>query len=255
MNTLKNRSRLPGLSRSCPGDSPGSSSDPGFSMVEVLMVVGIIIMLMSLVFVAAGDSKVTANRKATEAQILRLMGALEDYRQLKGSYPPDGYDFEVRNEDGEIIRGAACLHYFLTREIVVRRKVSGKVRSRRVDPLLELRESIELTSPEDYPEGVREIADPWRTPFWYDNTENGKFEPLEEPGHPDAAGTDSFPVDPRTDASLGAVEDEGNQGKGFDLWSYAEGLYKKQDDLSHVIASWNVGEKDKRKDSGDEDDA
>ena len=178
----------------------------------------------------------------------RIIGALEDYKRLKGRYPPDGYDFEVKNEEGELIRGAACLHYFLTKEVQVRRKVSGKVRTRMVDPLLEVKESIELSSIDDgYADGVYEICDPWRTPFWYDNTEDGKFEPLDEPGHPEASGVDSFPPDPRTDESLNSVDETGIQGKGYDLWSYAEGRYKEKENLSAVIASWNLGDKDPRR--------
>ncbi len=220
----------------------------GFSMVEVVMVVGIVVLLMSLVFVAAGGSRKDANRRATEAQLTRIIGALEDYKRLKGRYPPDGYDFEVKNEEGELIRGAACLYYFLTKEVQVRRKVSGKVRTRMVDPLLEVKKSIELSNPDDgYADGVYEITDPWRTPFWYDNTEDGKFEPLDEPGHPEASGANSFPPDPRTDEALNSVEETGIQGNGYDLWSYAEGRYKEQKDLSTVIASWNLGDKDPRK--------
>ena len=218
------------------------------------MVMFILILLMSLVLVAAGSNRKTANRKATEALMTRITAALEEYKDLTGGYPPDGYDEEVLNDQGNVIRGSACLHYFLTRELTLKRKVSGKLRIRKVEPLLELSDNLELAPKDGYEEGVREIVDAFGVVIWYDNTQNRKFEPLEEPGHPDADTWPSYAPDPRIDASMGAVKDEGLQGDGYDIWSYAEGNHNQKDDLRAVIGSWNLGKRadDEEEAPGDE---
>ena len=107
------------------------------------------------------------------------------------------------------------------------------------------------SAPRRLEQPARHIVDAFGVVIWYDNTQNGDFEPLEEPGHPDADTWSDYAPDPRIDSGLGAVDEEGIQGKGYDLWSYAEGNHNMKEDLKAVIASWNLGKRSDEEEIGE----
>jgi prepilin-type N-terminal cleavage/methylation domain-containing protein len=214
----------------------------GFTMIEILMVITILVLLSSLVVVAASAQRRKAFKRATDALLVRVEDALEEYRSHKGRYPPDGFDSEVVTDKGVAIHGSACLLYFLTRPMTVEKEISGEIRVETVEPLIEFKR-VEL-----YPEAIddageiREIIDAWGTPIHYDNTENGRFE--EQDGTAHLFEEEYHPPDPRSSVELKAVDKEGIQSKGYDLWSHGQGRHEEFEDLSSTIASWSREQRD-----------
>src|SRR5262245_40104413 len=98
----------------------GCHRDAGFTLVEILVVIAIIISLFAIVAVAAGSIRSRGNQKAAEAQILKLMTLIEDYKSKVGHYPLDGIDSEVKNAEGEKVVGSAALYYALSTPIRVK---------------------------------------------------------------------------------------------------------------------------------------
>lgn len=210
----------------------------GFTMVEVLMVVSIIILLASMLTVAVLSQRKKAAKQATQALFTRLEAAIDSYKELTGHYPADGFDTEVTNDEGTPIRGSACLQYFLTRETRVETKVSGVSRIRKYDPVMELKDG-ELTEPnEDFP-GAREIIDGYGRPIHYDNTEDGEFRAQDGSAHIELL--EFHPEDPRMNTDQLAVIEGGVQNPGkYDLWSHGEGGHSDSKDLRTTIGNWKA---------------
>jgi type II secretory pathway pseudopilin PulG len=213
----------------------------GFTLIEVLTVVAIMMILFSMVVVAVSTIRRRMNRKATVALIHRLRLGLEEYKQITGSYPPDGYDKEVTNDDGEKIWGAACLYYFLTKELTEKSEVSGQIRTRKHEPVMKFSERELSLEFEDMP-GVREVVDGFGLPFHYDNTENGVFAPINQENTAHMIPVDFHPPDPRTSEDPSVVPKPGIQSIGYDLWSHGTKTAHEDDqvDLTLTLASWNV---------------
>jgi len=212
----------------------------GFTIVEVLMVIAVMTILFTLVMMVSGRLRVKAYVERTKAMILQLKNGLDEYRALKGNYPPDGYDFEVKNRDGKPIWGAACLYEFLSTELVVEENVAGQVRTSKHDPIMTFKASDLTPENPDLP-GIREVVDGFGLPFHYANTEDGQFKPDKqgELAHMEAA--EAHPPDPRDDGTV--VPRRGIQRMGaYDLWSHgSHDAHSKEDvDLHSTIGNWNV---------------
>ena len=206
----------------------------------------IIVLLFSLVAVGVERVRSKGAQAATEALIQRLQQYLDEYKTRTGHYPPDGIDYPVETDDGDPIRCSACLYYFLASKATVIKEIrAGK------EFIKEAREPIakfagrEL-SPEDADApGVREILDGWGTPFHYDNTEDGKFEPQDGAAHMNPLEDDEHPPDPRTGdvviEGVKAVEVPGIQGAGtYDIWSHGKQGHETDEAPTLPIASWNL---------------
>lgn len=109
------------------------SARGGFTLVEMLVVVGILVVLTSLLIVGLRTSVEKAKNQNTKALIGRLKTALESYHADFRDYPPDGYDTEggvVPNNDGvpvgipvaggqpRRLKATSSLMYFLCRPLV-----------------------------------------------------------------------------------------------------------------------------------------
>ncbi len=107
----------------------------GFTLVEMLVVVGILVVLTSLLIVGLRTSVEKAKNQNTKALIGRIKTALESYHADFRDYPPDGYDAERVGEalphvDGVFVgipvaggqprrlKATASLMYFLCRPLV-----------------------------------------------------------------------------------------------------------------------------------------
>ncbi len=213
----------------------------GFTIVEVLVVVAIMSMLFGLVMIASTAIRRRAMSRATEAMIVKLNAGLQNYYELTGHYPPDGYDTEVKNSKGVPIRGAACLYEFMTKEFTVETRVSGQVRTEKHDPLMKFSDKTELSGEDpEFPE-VREVLDGFGLPIHYDNTENGIFEPQGELAH--MVPVDNHPPDPRTSDDTDVVPKKGIQHMGaYDLWSHGDqkAHQGQKVSLTSTIGTWNV---------------
>jgi prepilin-type N-terminal cleavage/methylation domain-containing protein len=215
----------------------------GFTLVEIMVVMAIIVSLFALVAIAAGSLLSKGAEKATGSLIRQLQQHRDEYRVRTGSYPPDGIDSPVKNDQGEPIRGSACLHYFLTRPVEVPERVGGKVTVRKTDPIASFTEANLMPEDPDHP-GVRELKDGWSNPIHYDNTENGEFRPqggdvhfppMDDGDHPDDPRTGDFVVNGQN-----AVDRSGIQGKGYDIWSHGEQSHDEKKPMHLPIATWNL---------------
>jgi type II secretory pathway pseudopilin PulG len=218
----------------------GSGSAGGFTIVEVLMVVAIMVMLFGMVIIASKSIWSKRDSERTRAMISTLQIELQEYKSLKGHYPPDGYDSEVKNAQGTRIRGSACLYEFLGKEFTVENNVGGQLRIEKHDPLIAVFKKDEL-SPEDPDNpGAFEILDGFGLPYHYDNTEDGQFKPEAQQDLPHLQAVENHPVDPRTDTEV--VPRVGIQNMGnYDLWSH--GNKKAHDEpvpVKETIGTWNM---------------
>lgn len=226
------------------GRGPISRGCHGFTLVEIMVVMAILVMLFSLIAVNLGGMQNTAAEKATGALVKKLQTYLDDYHSKTGSYPPDGIDFSVETDEGESIQGSACLYYFLARKrLLIKEKRAGKQFTREEMPPGKFRETELLPEDPDLP-GVRELVDGWGTPLHYDNTENGEFVPQGGDVHRDPVDDDEHPEDPREGGLVvegqNAVVEPGIQGKGYDLWSHGPQGHDMEADPSLPVASWSL---------------
>jgi len=226
-----------------PGDEMTRSfrRPQGFTIVEVLMVIAVITILFTLVMVAAAGLRRKAMTEATKSRIHALRLALDEYKTLKGSFPPDGYDFEVKNHQGRPITGSACLYEFLGRELQVEENVGGQVRRSKRDPLVEFKSGYLTPESPDNP-GVFEVLDGFNIPFHYDNTANGRFDPSNQGETAHVEPVEDHPGDPREDLSV--VSRRGIQRPGaYDLWSHGSEkahVDPAEYDPTLTIGTWNV---------------
>jgi prepilin-type N-terminal cleavage/methylation domain-containing protein len=215
----------------------------GFTLIEIIVVMAIIVVLVGLVLVSARGILGQGYQRNTEARIRMIEEHLEKYRELTGKYPPDGFDSPQKNDQGTKIHGSACLHYFLSRPVRVERKVAGRLEVDEHPAIYQFNQSELGDESPDAP-GVRELVDGWDTPFHYDNTEDGRFEAQTFAAHIPEADEETHSEDPRTGEFIvdgkNAVEKPGIQGKGFDIWSHGEQGHESSEAKSLPIATWTL---------------
>ncbi len=134
-----------------------SSHSRGFTLLETIVVVGIIVLLAGLLFAYAGPMRERARRAATKKLIESTYNAIEQYRIAFRNYPPDNYSGYV---------GSQALVYFLTnafrRNPVV---ANGEILSTvNAGPFITYQPSelMDLTA-----SGKMSVMDAWRTPVKY----------------------------------------------------------------------------------------
>ena len=216
----------------------------GFTLVEIMVVMAILVMLFSLIAVGLGGFQNTAAEKATGALLQKLQTYLDEYHRKTGSYPPDGLDFSVETVEGESIQGSACLYYFLAEKpIFLKERRAGKQFIREEKPFGKFLEAELSPEDGDLPT-VRELVDGWGTPLHYDNTENMAFVPQGGNVHIDPVDDDEHPEDPREGGLVvdgqNAVVEPGIQGKGYDIWSHGPRGHDMEEEPSLPVASWSL---------------
>jgi prepilin-type N-terminal cleavage/methylation domain-containing protein len=216
----------------------------GFTLVEIMVVMAILVMLFGLIAVSIGSLTNKAADKATSALIQKVQTYLDEYHRLTGHYPPDGIDSPVETDDGETIQGSACLYYFLARKSLLLREMhAGKKSIKEVKPLGRFLATELAPEDSDLPD-VRELVDGWGTPMHYDNTENEKFVPQRGDVHREPLDDDLHPVDPREGNLVvhgaNAVAEPGIQGEGYDLWSHGPPGHDMDEEPTLPVASWSL---------------
>ncbi|MHC4660677.1 MAG: prepilin-type N-terminal cleavage/methylation domain-containing protein [Planctomycetota bacterium] len=208
----------------------------GFTLIEVLTVISIILVLASALIVAVFGLTVRARKKATKALIKQIEMAASSYYDEFEAYPPDGYDSNVTDPAGNQLKGSSALLYYLgwqyasgneiekTVLLKTLRKSAATAGSREPKQVAanggtaylgdELRkENIRII------DGVACIVDAWHKPLLYDNILNGD---ISSPGTPD----------PRNDRNGGRAF----HPDGFDLWSRGpDGVKKGQSAEDDII--------------------
>jgi hypothetical protein len=163
----------------------------GFTLLEILVVVSIMIALASIAVLTMTKSQRSAREKASVSQLDRLRLHLDSYREITGRYPPDGMDSTVQDKNGEVLRGSAALRHALTQPLLEVRTVGNIQKTIPHEPVLP--EGIpenELSEPDPDSPGPRFLVDAFKMEIFYDNTEDGKSPAPEglklESGDPDA---------------------------------------------------------------------
>lgn len=85
----------------------------GFTLIEILTVIGIMSLLLGAIIAVTARSPERAKAEGTKGMLLELSMALKRYHNEFYAFPPDGYDTEVVAPNGTELRGSACLTYFL----------------------------------------------------------------------------------------------------------------------------------------------
>ncbi len=220
-------------------------SNQGFTLVELLIVIGIIVVLMGLLVAVGSGLRQRAKEKKTEALLKRIELALANYHSSMGEYPPDGMDSKVVTANGTRIASAAALTYAIIRPLERRRRLpNGDFRVIGTsEPLLAFSES-ELTPKLEDDELAREIVDPWGQPLHYDNLEGGRsYYNVQSDGGVHLEEPDSHQLDPREEHG-GAVSPGPQNINRFDLWSHGKHGHTEDEVVSETIGNWRLAKED-----------
>jgi prepilin-type N-terminal cleavage/methylation domain-containing protein len=130
----------------------------GFTLMEMIVVIGIIMLLAGALFAYTGPLRERTRRAATKKLVESVYNATEQYRLDFRAYPPDSFG---------AYNGIESLTYFLTTAFrrnpnLVNGEVSASINA---GPYLQLQPS-ELA---DLSNGAKRmsIVDPWRSPLKY----------------------------------------------------------------------------------------
>jgi len=223
---------------------------PGFTLIEVLVVIFIIAVLASLLLLGVQRYRQKAYIEGTQGTLSKVKSALEEYYGLFREYPPDGYDFPVFRESptgGRAqIKGSACLIYFLALPTLQEYEVGTEKKYKENDPFLADLKLDQLSGTGDLDrrlgDPTTEILDAFGNPIHYDNTGYEAGAAGGGPGRRVRVSNQSAPAvhgpditadqhgpDPRVGAGGGALQAK-NAGK-YDLWSHGPDVNDVKDDI------------------------
>ncbi|MBA4683632.1 MAG: type II secretion system protein [Planctomycetes bacterium] len=218
-------------------------SHAGFTMVELLVTISLIVFLMSMLAVGAGRYLENTSAKATEALIARISLNLGTYKGITGSFPPDGLDgVDVITEEGTPLTGGAALTLALTQPMKLTRKVGGEVRIVGENPPIGDFRSDELYVTEEDPDACQ-ILDAWANPLHYDNVMGG-----DEAFSPQSLGETHLDFDEdlythmedsREIEDLTGVLGPQNTNE-YDIWSHGSSGHEDTEEYEDYITNWNM---------------
>ncbi len=218
-------------------------SSAGFTMVELLVTISLIVFLMSMLAVGAGRYLENTSTKATEALIARIELNIQQYKGLTGGYPSDGLDgVDVITDEGTPLTGGAALTLALTQPMRLTQKINGEIRVIGEEPPLGDFRSDELYVTEEDSD-AREILDAWANPLHYDNVNGG-----EEAFSPQSLGETHLDFDediyvhmedPREIEELSGFTGPQNANE-FDLWSHGSSGHEKEEQYQDYITNYEM---------------
>ena len=145
----------------------------GLSLVEMMIVVGVIALLATMVIGIAGRIDTQAKEKGVESTFALLEGALDEYKEFEGVFPAQPLkDFVNVSEHSEYLYGELY-------SIPSSRKILEKVG----DSLIKHDVDTGIVPP------VPEIYDPWETPLDYRYVPGDNFPELVSAGPDKIFGT------------------------------------------------------------------
>ena len=68
-----------------------ASRGQGFTLIELMVVIGVIALLASMLLVVSPGIKFKSRISATKGQLMQIQAAIESYHSKYNNYPPDGY--------------------------------------------------------------------------------------------------------------------------------------------------------------------
>ncbi|MAJ27822.1 hypothetical protein CBD41_00285 [bacterium TMED181] len=219
------------------------ASQAGFTMVELLVTISLIVFLMSMLAVGAGRYLENTSAKATEALIARIELNLQQYKGITGAFPPDGLDGkDVTTEEGTPLTGGAALTLALTEPMRLTRKINGEVRVIGEEPPMGDFRSDELYVTEE-DSAAKEILDAWANPLHYDNVNGG-----EEAFSPQSLGETHLDFDedlyihmedPREIEELSGIIGPQNSNE-YDIWSHGSSGHEDTEQYEDYITNWET---------------
>src|SRR5438874_13480785 len=106
--SVRRGERLTGCADNCP--------DTGFTLIELILVVGIIIVLAGLVLSTVGYARKKGARARAETEIAALSAACENYKADNGIYPrtgvTDNLDARTNGDPGTTAYGFASFYLY-----------------------------------------------------------------------------------------------------------------------------------------------
>lgn len=167
--------------------SPRRCGGRGFSLVEILVVIAILVVLMGMVLAAVSVVRKNARKAEARAMVMTLLAALEDYRAIdpQKRYPPADADGFMRAD-----RGAGWVD-------VDAGEVAAVVPTRVCSLIDRSRQDLGLRTYVDDPASARYriLTDPWGRPYRYrvDATHDGAASKPAPQADWNAKGLDVFP--------------------------------------------------------------
>jgi prepilin-type N-terminal cleavage/methylation domain-containing protein len=228
------------------GGAGASRAERGFTLIEVLATIAIMVTLMGLMIVGLGKYRQRAYLEGSRGVLESTRSALESYKTTYSRYPPDGFDYPVFWGAGgtqQQIKGAQCLVYFLGLPTIRISEVGDDIRTEELNPFLDLTRDM-LSGGGDFEERLAnpqvELVDAFGNPIHYDNLERGKDGSSQVNDQSDAAihtspdffAADQHGPDPRSDG--GQVVAQNTVGT-FDLWSHGVDM----DDVTDDVTNWD----------------
>lgn len=217
----------------------------GFTLVELLIVIGILVILMAITIVAVLGLQGRAKAAKTKGLVGALMSAIQAYESDWGDFPPDGYD--PGDQTGGR-KGSASLVNLLCNTLVLKRKMgegsTAYYVNKDVGPYYKI-ENLEVftlkraTDKDTIADPTVEFKDGWNRALEYDRVEdNGKIT-LMNPGH----GTHSGKAESNTQHSMDPRVADPNikdLRKDYFFWSSGPPEKKSNWKPQSPIGNWNI---------------
>lgn len=202
-----------------------------FTLVELMIVITIIVALMALMALVAGTIPDRAKAAVARSDIKSISAAINEYKRLYGSYPPDGVNNSVDLLDEgtavmlEHIDGDGYLPYNDDRAEIGKNKKFLELKAEMLgDARGNKKEDVGFWNPEEQPE----LLDPWGRPYQYLRNVNDKGRSTDVDVSSQRGGIDNLP-DPRL---LEGIYQPRNK-KSFDLWSHGIDPNSSDDDITN----------------------
>lgn len=218
----------------------------GFTMVELMVTIALIVFLMGMLGMMTGSYLEKASIARTEALIARVSLVIDQYHSKVGGFPTDGLDGnDLITEEGSILTGGAALTFTLSQPLILTRtKPNGEIRVIGEDPpMIEFR-SDELSAASDGDETARQVLDAWGEPVHYDDVSKGDsgYSPQSD-GESHLDWDDDVQVhseDPR-DVGEGTIGTGPQNTKQFDIWSHGSSGHSSEESYEDLISNWQEG--------------
>ncbi|MAW78180.1 MAG: hypothetical protein CMJ95_12460 [Planctomycetes bacterium] len=211
----------------------------GFTMVELLVTISLIVFLMSMLAVTFGPMLKRADQANTTALISRVSLLIDGYHSVTGNFPSDGLEGrDVITSEGTFLTGGAALTFALTQPLILTEKqANGDIRVIGEEPAIGEFRSDELSRPSDGDAEARQILDGWAEPIHYDDVSNGdkSFNP-QDLGETHLDWDDEIQVH-----SLDPREHPQNNNE-YDLWSHGSSGHTEEEVIEDLIKNWQGGE-------------
>jgi prepilin-type N-terminal cleavage/methylation domain-containing protein len=194
----------------------------GFTLVELIIVIGIIALLAASLIVAVSGFSGHAREEATKGLLDRIRLAMDEYKKDFGDYPPDGFDKEEYDNNDSIMYGSQTLVYYLAWRTGEKGAVKIELKKRerrpgddedRMVPAHGNKPYLVLDDSELGPGFHPDILDAWGLPLHYDynigeksafqDSPQGVYHSREAPPHKE--------TDPRR---------KGMPSNTYDVWSH-----------------------------------